>query len=145
MRDASFELRAGEVHALVGENGCGKSTLVKILSGVHTPDAGEIELDGELVPSIRTPREAQSRGIVTVFQEVLVAESCSVLDNVWLGADDTWRTRVAPREKAARAKQMLGELLGREVDLGMAVEELSLSRPPGLRHRARARARARRS
>ncbi len=127
VRDASFELRAGEVHALVGENGCGKSTVVKILSGVHTPDAGEIELDGELVPSIRTPREAQSRGIFTVFQEVLVAESCSVLDNVWLGVDDTWRTRVATREKAARAKQMLGELLGREVDLHMAVEELSLS------------------
>jgi ABC-type sugar transport system ATPase subunit len=127
VRDASFELRAGEVHALVGENGCGKSTVVKILSGVHTPDAGEIELDGELVPSIRRPREAQSRGIFTVFQEVLVAESCSVSDNVWLGADDTWRTRVSTREKAARAKQMLGELLGREVDVHMAVEELSLS------------------
>ena len=141
VRDASFELRAGEVHALVGENGCGKRTVVKILSGVHTPDAGEIELDGELVPSIRTPREAQSRGIFTVFQEVLVAESCSVRDNVWLGADDTWRTRVGAREKAARAKQMLGELLGREVDLHMAVEELSLSRSSGLRDRARARAR----
>ncbi len=127
VRDASFELRAGEVRALVGENGCGKSTVVKILSGVHVPDAGEIELDGELVPSIRTPREAQTRGIFTVFQEVLVAESCSVRDNVWLGADHTWRTRVGPREKAARAKQMLGELLGREVDLHMAVEELSLS------------------
>jgi len=127
VRDASFELRPGEVHALVGENGCGKSTVVKILSGVHTPDAGEIELDGELVPSIKTPREAQSRGIFTVFQEVLVAESRSVLDNVWLGADDTWRSRVATREKATRAKQMLGELLGREVDLNTAVEELSLS------------------
>ena len=50
-----------------------------------------------------------------------------MLDNVWLGADGTWTTNVSPREKAARAKQMLGELLGREVDLHMAVEELSLS------------------
>ena len=127
VRDASFELRAGEVHALVGENGCGKSTMVKILSGVHMPDAGEIELEGELVTSIRTPREAQSRGIFTVFQEVLVAESCSVLDNVWLGADGIWTTRVSPREKSTRAKELLGKLLGRDVDLGMAVEELSLS------------------
>jgi ABC-type sugar transport system ATPase subunit len=127
VRDASFDLRAGEVHALVGENGCGKSTLVKILSGVHTPDAGEIDVDGEPVASIRTPREAQSRGIFTVFQEVLVAESRSVLDNIWLGADDTWRSHVTAREKSARAKQLLGELLGREVDLDMTVEELSLS------------------
>jgi ABC-type sugar transport system ATPase subunit len=127
VREATFELRAGEVHALVGENGCGKSTVVKILSGVHTPDAGEIQLAGEPVTAIRTPREAQSRGIFTVFQEVLVAESRSVLDNVWLGADDTWRARVGMREKTTRARQLLGELLGRDVDLSTPVEELSLS------------------
>jgi len=127
VRDASFELQAGEVHALVGENGCGKSTVVKILSGVHSPDAGEIELEGELVTSIRTPREAQSRGIFTVFQEVLVAESRSVIDNIWLGADSAWRSRVSMREFSARAKETLDELLGRYVDLSTAVEELSLS------------------
>ena len=70
-------------------------------------------------PSRRSGRRATPSvaASCTVFQEVLVAESCSVLDNVWLGADDPWRTRVGKRDKSARAKQTLGELLGREVDL----------------------------
>jgi ABC-type sugar transport system ATPase subunit len=127
VRDCSFDLRPGEVHALVGENGCGKSTMVKILSGVHTADAGEIRLHEEAVSPFRTPQQAQRNGIFTVFQEVLVAESCSVLDNVWLGADDTWRPRVPAREKRVRARGLLRQLLGRELDLRMAVEELSLS------------------
>ena len=105
VRDCSFELRAGEVRALVGENGCGKSTVVKILSGVHVPDAGTVEISGEPMAPLRAPRQAQRLGIVTVFQEVLVAESCSVLDNVWLGSDDTWRQRVPSREKRTRARR----------------------------------------
>ena len=127
VRDCSFELRAGQVRALVGENGCGKSTVVKILSGVHVADAGTVEIGGEPMAPLRAPRQAQRLGIVTVFQEVLVAESCSVLDNVWLGSDDTWRQRVPSRDKRARAREMLTELLGRPLDLGIAVEELSLS------------------
>jgi ABC-type sugar transport system ATPase subunit len=126
LRNSSFDLRAGEVHALVGENGSGKSTLVKILSGVHAPDSGEVRLDGVAFQP-RTPRAAQASGIVTVFQEVLVAEAQSVLDNVWLGIDDTWRTAVSPREKRARARRTLDELLGRELDLRTPVEDLSLS------------------
>jgi ABC-type sugar transport system ATPase subunit len=126
LRDASFELRAGEVHALVGENGSGKSTLVKIFSGVHMADSGEIRLNGSEV-RVRAPRLAQASGIVTVFQEVLVTEAQSVLDNVWLGIDSTWRTSVSPREKRSRARQGLDELLGRPLPLGTPVEELSLS------------------
>ena len=84
--DASFELRAGEVHVLAGENGSGKSTLVKILSGVHAPDSGSIAFGGVPAPPLRTPRVSQDAGIATVFQEVLVAEARSVLDNVWIGA-----------------------------------------------------------
>ena len=126
LRDASFELRAGEVHALVGENGSGKSTLVKIFSGVHSSDSGEFRLDGEEV-RLRTPRAAQASGIVTVFQEVLVTEAQSVLDNVWLGIDQTWRTKISPREKRSRARAALDELLGRVLPLSTPVEELSLS------------------
>ena len=126
LRNASFELRKGEIHALVGENGSGKSTLVKIFSGVHLADSGELLLDGAEA-RLRTPRDAQANGVVTVFQEVLVTEAQSVLDNVWLGIDRTWTTKVSPREKRARARAALDELLGRMLPLGTPVEELSLS------------------
>jgi ABC-type sugar transport system ATPase subunit len=127
LRGASFELRAGEVHTLVGENGSGKSTLVKILSGVHSPDAGVIELHGREIPAPATPRAAQELGVVTVFQEVLVAEARSVLDNVWLGYDSLVRNRISGREKRERASDTLGELLGRPLRLDTPVEHLSLS------------------
>ena len=125
--NASVELRAGEVHVLVGENGCGKSTLIKILSGVHAPDSGTVTLGGESAPAIRSPRAAYSAGIATVFQEVLVAESRSVLDNVWLGSETLLRSPLSRRQKRARASEVLDELLGREVDLDTPVERLSLS------------------
>jgi ABC-type sugar transport system ATPase subunit len=127
LRDASFELLAGEVHAIVGENGSGKSTLVKILTGVHAPDAGEIEIEGAPARDLGSPRAARERGIATVFQEVLVAEARSVLDNVWLGHEGLLRNRIGAREKRARARDLLGELLDRELDLDTAAEELSLS------------------
>jgi ABC-type sugar transport system ATPase subunit len=126
LKDCSFELRAGEVHALVGENGSGKSTLVKILSGVHVPDSGRVEVAGAAI-QLRSPKAAQDHGIATVFQEVLVARDCSVLDNVWLGADTTWRARTPGREKRRLAKAALEELLGRPVNLATIVDELSLS------------------
>jgi ABC-type sugar transport system ATPase subunit len=127
LRDASFELRAGEIHALLGENGSGKSTLVKILSGVHSPDAGLIELSGREITALRTPKDAQRRGVMTVFQEVLAAESRSVLENVWLGADGLVRSHSSRREQRVRAGEVFVQLLGAPLDLDAPVEELSLS------------------
>ena len=127
VRDASLELRPGEVHVLVGENGCGKSTLVKILSGVHAPDRGSIELEGRPAPQLHSPRIAQRAGISTVFQEVLVAEARTVVDNVWLGSDGMWKASTSGREKREGAQAVLDELIGEGVDLGSPVEELSLS------------------
>lgn len=125
--DCSFELVAGEVHAIVGENGSGKSTLVKILSGVHLPDAGEIEIGGTATRSFRSPRRAQEQGIITVFQEILVAPLRSVLDNIWLGAETSLRRAGSPAEKKAIAGEWLERLLGRSIDLSTTMEDLSLS------------------
>ena len=127
LRDCSFDLRAGEVHAIAGENGSGKSTLVKILSGVHQPDSGEIETGGELIAGLANPRQAQQHGIVTVFQEILVAPARSVLDNIWLGAERPLRADISAKEKKTIAAAWTERLLGAPLDLSMPAEDLSLS------------------
>ena len=79
-----FDLRAGEVHVLLGENGAGKSTLMKILSGAYAKDAGDIVLDGAPV-SIASPRDAQSLGIATIYQELSLVPQLTVAENILLG------------------------------------------------------------
>ncbi len=127
LRSCSFELRPGEVHALVGENGSGKSTLVKILSGVHRQDSGEVMIGSELARRRHSPRAAQESGVVTVFQEVLVVGSQSVLDNVWLGIDGLFAHRLSLAEKRRRAQEVLDELLVTPPPLDAPAEALSLS------------------
>ncbi|MEN3279477.1 MAG: ribose transport system ATP-binding protein [Solirubrobacteraceae bacterium] len=127
LRDCSVALRAGEVHCIVGENGSGKSTLVKILAGVHRPDSGSISIDGATVDHVRSPRHAKAAGIATVFQEVLVVDARSVLDNVWMGADGVFRSHVPVDERRARAHEILGALLGTPPPLDIPIEALPLS------------------
>ncbi|HVJ26071.1 MAG TPA: sugar ABC transporter ATP-binding protein [Vicinamibacterales bacterium] len=127
LSSAQFDLRSGEVHALVGENGSGKSTFIKILAGVHHPDAGEIELGGEPMGQMRSPADSIRAGVATVFQEVLVVEARSVLENIWLGTDARFKARTSDTHKRAKAKEILDDLLGSSPSLDMPVEHLSLS------------------
>jgi ribose transport system ATP-binding protein len=80
----SIRLMAGRIHGLMGENGCGKSTLIRILSGVHPPDSGEIRRMGQPV-SMTTPTEARAQGVATVFQEFSIVRTLTVAENVFLG------------------------------------------------------------
>jgi ribose transport system ATP-binding protein len=80
----SIRLMAGRIHGLMGENGCGKSTLIRILSGVHPPDSGEIRRQGKRV-SMTTPTEARAQGVATVFQEFSIVRTLTVAENVFLG------------------------------------------------------------
>src|SRR4051812_29260537 len=79
-----LEIRAGEVHCLLGQNGAGKSTLIKVLAGAHQPDEGEILLDGEPV-TIAHPVAGLKLGIATMYQELDVVDGLSVAENIYLG------------------------------------------------------------
>jgi ribose transport system ATP-binding protein len=81
---ADFDIRPGEVHALLGENGAGKSTLMRVLSGEMKPSGGEIHIGGEKV-ELRDPRDARSRGIAVIHQELALAPDLSVAENIFLG------------------------------------------------------------
>lgn len=85
--DISFDVRSGEIHALLGENGAGKSTLIKIITGVYHRDNGTILLDNKEC-SFETPSEAYNNGIGVIFQEVSLIEELSVLENVFLGVEE---------------------------------------------------------
>ena len=84
LKDAQFDVRPGEVHALIGENGAGKSTMIKIVSGVYQPDTGEILLDGQPV-EFSNPREAHLAGIATIYQELGLYPELSVAENIFMG------------------------------------------------------------
>src|SRR5439155_15025769 len=83
LRGVSFDLSAGEIHALVGENGAGKSTLIKILSGAESPDAGSLEVRGQSVHHL-TPALAGALGIATIYQQPALFPHLSVAENIAL-------------------------------------------------------------
>jgi len=82
-----FEVRDGEVMALVGDNGAGKSTLIQCIAGIHRIDRGEIFFDGELV-DIRGPKDAAALGIEVVYQDLALADNLDVVQNMYLGREE---------------------------------------------------------
>ncbi len=113
LKGVSFDLRAGEVHALVGANGAGKSTLIKILAGAYRGDAGTIRIDGRPV-TIRSPHQALELGIGVIYQEFNLAPELTVAENVLLGQEPARRVLGIPllsrAELFREAERHLAEL-----------------------------------
>jgi ribose transport system ATP-binding protein len=124
LNGASLRAYEGEVHAIVGGNGSGKSTLAKVISGVLIPDSGQVSIFGK---SASSPVEAKALGIANVYQEVLITDECSVLDNLYIGADNLFSANIGQEEKIKKATVLMHELLGFDLDLETPVGDLPLS------------------
>lgn len=110
LRNASFELRAGEVHALIGENGAGKSTLIKIITGAVEPDAGEIQLN-ETNITHNSPRVAKQLGIAAIYQQPALFPELSVAENIATGLEQrSILSRVDWRARKRRAADLLARV-----------------------------------
>ena len=107
--NVSFNLKAGEILALLGENGAGKSTLMKVLSGVYTKDSGLIKVFGEIVEGL-TPKKAQDLGIAIIHQELNMCSHLSVAENIFLGREIVRNGILAQKEMNAEAKKILDSL-----------------------------------
>lgn len=128
LKKVSFDLAAGEVHALLGANGAGKSTLIKILSGAYTMDAGRIAVDGSAVDMARhTPEAAMGLGIVTIYQNFHLIPHLTVAENISLSdfsiGAKRWVNWSAMRKKALEALAAIGL----DIDPGKTVRDLRVS------------------
>ncbi len=109
--EVHFELRRGEIHGLMGENGAGKSTFIKIITGVHSPEAGEIILDGKPV-EFKTPVEAQKAGVAAIYQHVTCYPDLTVAENIFMGHEKTsgFMKRIDWKATHAEAQRLLDQL-----------------------------------
>ncbi|WP_051328979.1 sugar ABC transporter ATP-binding protein [Geminicoccus roseus] len=122
LRGVDFDVRAGEVHALLGENGAGKSTLMRVLNGEFPPTSGEIRIGGQAV-TLRDPHAARALGIAVVHQELALAPDLSVAENIFLGE---LPGVIAWSGLKARARKLI-ERLGFEIDPGAIVGNLTVA------------------
>jgi fructose transport system ATP-binding protein len=128
---ANLELRAGEVLAVIGDNGAGKSTMVKVLCGAVVPDEGQVLLDGVPV-HFGSPMDPRKRGIETVYQDLAVAPALDIATNLFLGREvrcrgvlGSWFRLLDKRKMKSEAQKEMAELKFRLPSIDSAVEDLS--------------------
>ncbi|MEI6257413.1 MAG: sugar ABC transporter ATP-binding protein [Planctomycetota bacterium] len=130
LTDVSLRIDRGHVHGLMGENGAGKSTLGKVLSGIHTPDTGEILLDGK-PHRFRSPADALAAGVGMVHQELAFCPDLSVAENLCMGHYPRRRGLVDRAAMRMRASQLLQEI-GLSIDVDRPMRDLSTAQEQGV-------------
>lgn len=126
LSDVSLELYPGTVTALVGENGAGKSTIVKILTGIYQPDEGKISIDGQPV-TFSTAQDAGGAGVTAIHQETVLFDDLSVAENIFIGHAPKTRFGLIDRAAmAARARALL-ERVGAQIDPTVTLRDLGIA------------------
>jgi fructose transport system ATP-binding protein len=121
---ADFELRAGEILAVIGDNGAGKSSLIKCLSGATIPDEGQIQLDGKVI-HFKSPIDARRSGIETVYQDLAVAPAMTIAENLFLGRELRRPGFLGSVLGMIDKKKMLEESISRMNDLKVGIRSMT--------------------
>jgi ABC-type sugar transport system ATPase subunit len=126
VEDLSLDVKRGEIVALVGDNGAGKSTVVKIIAGMHQPNSGEIRLAGEPV-HFSDPSQSQAKGVQVVYQDLALAESQPVYMNLFLGREKTngWFGKLDRAGMIAETKELMSKLSVRISSAKSTIHKLS--------------------
>ena len=124
--NVNFAVRPGKVMCLAGENGCGKSTLVKIISGVYTKDAGEVIFDGHTITKI-TPADATRLGIQVIYQDLSIFPNLTVMENLAINSEITANRKIVNRKRWEQTAREALSKIGYEIDLHAKMGELSVA------------------
>ncbi len=126
LKNLDFELRLGEVHALLGENGAGKSTLIKILGGIHQPETGSIAIAGKKV-RVADVHTAHAMGIGIIHQEIVLVPHLSVAQNIFLGREPVNAIGITDTGKIVSEAQKMVAQLGLDIDVAKPVATLTIA------------------
>ncbi|MBQ8692442.1 MAG: sugar ABC transporter ATP-binding protein, partial [Synergistaceae bacterium] len=125
LQGVNFDLKRGEVHALLGENGAGKSTLIKVLAGIYIPEQGEVVVNGES-HIMRNVADSQAHGISVIHQELCLVPYLSIAENIFLGRERTAGVFINKAKEAEEATALL-KSLGLDFNPNTLVGELSIA------------------
>lgn len=125
MNAVDFELKAGEVHALLGENGAGKSTLIKVLGGIYIPEQGEIYIEGKKV-EINGVKDAQENGVAIIHQELVLVPHMTVAENIFLGREPLIGKFIHSAKMNEDAQKLLDQY-DMNIDAGMLIKNLTIA------------------